>query len=140
LVNSLQPNTKYYFKIRSGNGCATGNWSNEISAQTKFISLAGASTPFQQPTVSDDTGTKITTTSKPSNNSENSEQGTSESTGSTSLKASPKPSPSATAKANEVTQEKANAGFSIPQPILIGGGAISLLLGGFWFFVRPRMM
>jgi hypothetical protein len=30
----LQPNTKYYFKIRAGNGCATGNWGNTMSAST----------------------------------------------------------------------------------------------------------
>jgi len=35
LVKSLSPNTTYYFKIRAQNGCATGNWSNEISAKTK---------------------------------------------------------------------------------------------------------
>lgn len=35
LVESLQPNTTYYFKIRAGNGCATGEWGNEISATTK---------------------------------------------------------------------------------------------------------
>lgn len=35
LVKSLLPNTKYYFRIRAGNGCAVGGWSNEISAITK---------------------------------------------------------------------------------------------------------
>jgi hypothetical protein len=37
LVSYLLPNTKYYFRIRGGNGCATGGWSNEISAKTKGI-------------------------------------------------------------------------------------------------------
>ncbi|MEI7962158.1 MAG: carboxypeptidase regulatory-like domain-containing protein, partial [archaeon] len=37
LVKSLSPNTTYYFKVRGGNGCATGSWSNEISAKTKPI-------------------------------------------------------------------------------------------------------
>ncbi len=37
LVQSLSPNTTYYFRIRGGNGCATGPWSNEISAKTKPI-------------------------------------------------------------------------------------------------------
>jgi hypothetical protein len=37
LVKSLSPDTTYYFKIRSGNGCATGSWSNEISAKTKGL-------------------------------------------------------------------------------------------------------
>ena len=35
LVESLTLNTTYYFRIRAGNGCATGDWSNEISATTK---------------------------------------------------------------------------------------------------------
>lgn len=34
LVKSLSPNTIYYFRVRAGNGCATGAWSNEISAET----------------------------------------------------------------------------------------------------------
>ncbi len=33
-INSLAPNTTYYFTIRSGNGCAPGKWSNEMSAKT----------------------------------------------------------------------------------------------------------
>lgn len=35
LVQSLSPNTTYYFRVRAGNGCASGPWSNEISASTK---------------------------------------------------------------------------------------------------------
>lgn len=35
LVQSLSPNTTYYFRVRAGNGCATGSWSNEISARTQ---------------------------------------------------------------------------------------------------------
>jgi len=37
LVKSLSQNTTYYFKVRGGNGCATGSWSNEISAKTKGL-------------------------------------------------------------------------------------------------------
>lgn len=37
LVQSLLPNTTYYFRVRGGNGCATGPWSNEISASTKSL-------------------------------------------------------------------------------------------------------
>jgi hypothetical protein len=37
LVQSLSPNTTYYFRVRGGNGCATGNWSNELSATTKGL-------------------------------------------------------------------------------------------------------
>ena len=37
LVGSLSPNTSYNFRIRGGNGCATGEWSNEISTKTKGL-------------------------------------------------------------------------------------------------------
>lgn len=37
LVKSLSLNTIYYFRVRGGNGCATGPWSNEISAKTKGL-------------------------------------------------------------------------------------------------------
>lgn len=37
LVKSLSPNTTYYFRVRGGNGCATGSWSNEISATTRPV-------------------------------------------------------------------------------------------------------
>jgi hypothetical protein len=33
-INMLKPNTKYYFKIRVGNSCATGNWGNTMAAST----------------------------------------------------------------------------------------------------------
>lgn len=33
-IKALSPNTTYYFRVRSGNGCATGDWSNELSAKT----------------------------------------------------------------------------------------------------------
>ncbi|MEP7167533.1 MAG: fibronectin type III domain-containing protein [Candidatus Woesebacteria bacterium] len=38
LVQSLSPNTTYYFRVRGGNGCATGAWSNEVAAKTKVQS------------------------------------------------------------------------------------------------------
>lgn len=37
LVKSLAPNTTYYFRIRAGNDCATGPWSNELSAKTNGL-------------------------------------------------------------------------------------------------------
>lgn len=37
LVGSLSPNATYYFRVRGSNGCATGPWSNEISAKTKGL-------------------------------------------------------------------------------------------------------
>lgn len=33
-VKALQPNTEYYFKVRAGNGCQPGEWSNLLSAKT----------------------------------------------------------------------------------------------------------
>jgi hypothetical protein len=33
-INLLKPNTKYYFKVRTGNGCATGEWSNTMQVKT----------------------------------------------------------------------------------------------------------
>lgn len=61
LVKSLSPNTTYYFRIRGGNGCAAGAWSNELSAKTK------GSTSFNQLDITQSTlepiPEEITTTS-----------------------------------------------------------------------------
>lgn len=35
LVKALSPDTTYYFRIRAGNGCAVGPWSEEISIKTQ---------------------------------------------------------------------------------------------------------
>lgn len=37
LVNDLKPNTTYYFKVRGGNGCMPGSWSNEVAVTTHAI-------------------------------------------------------------------------------------------------------
>jgi len=34
-INSLLPNTTYYFKVRAGNGCMPGDWGNTLGAKTK---------------------------------------------------------------------------------------------------------
>lgn len=34
-INHLSPQTKYYFKVRGGNGCAPGEWSNVLAASTE---------------------------------------------------------------------------------------------------------
>lgn len=34
-VDELKPGTTYYFQVRAGNGCAPGNWSNEVVVKTK---------------------------------------------------------------------------------------------------------
>lgn len=56
LVQSLAPGTTYYFRIRGGNGCAAGGWSNEFSARPG----AGAGRSIA-PTV----GTRTTITTQP---------------------------------------------------------------------------
>jgi len=33
-IRDLSPNTTYYFRVRGGNGCATGNWSNTLKIKT----------------------------------------------------------------------------------------------------------
>ena len=56
LVQSLSPNTTYYFRVRTGNGCATGTWSNEISARTKgFITRKDLTTTSLELTPGEET-------------------------------------------------------------------------------------
>ena len=38
-INSLNPNLTYYFKVRGGNGCAPGGWSNNRESNSKNPSL-----------------------------------------------------------------------------------------------------
>lgn len=40
-VKSLLPGVTYYFRIRAGNGCATGEWSTEIAAKTGGLASSG---------------------------------------------------------------------------------------------------
>lgn len=35
VINYLNPNTTYYFKVRAGNGCMPGDWGNEMWAKTR---------------------------------------------------------------------------------------------------------
>lgn len=53
LVDNLLPSTNYYFKLRQDNGCATGNFSNEVNVAT--TSLGGS----QNSTISTDENTAI---------------------------------------------------------------------------------
>ncbi len=39
-IKSLAPNTTYYFKIRGGNGCASGPWSDWVMTKTKSVSAS----------------------------------------------------------------------------------------------------
>lgn len=77
-VTALSKNTQYYFRIRAGNGCGVGPWSNEIMAATKetnsqFIStmeIAPVPTPTNSPplptTSTKSNSTSVTTTPTPS--------------------------------------------------------------------------
>lgn len=49
IIDSLSPNTKYYFIIKAVNGCTPGNGSNELSATTSVVTET-AFTPTQSPT------------------------------------------------------------------------------------------
>lgn len=63
LVQSLSPNTTYYFRVRGGNGCATGNWSNEISVKTKGL-VAFNQIDFSQSKLESKSNPEINGTSK----------------------------------------------------------------------------
>lgn len=47
-INNLAQGTKYYFTVRGGNGCATGNWSNTASQTTKQHALQDSVTNIAQ--------------------------------------------------------------------------------------------
>lgn len=38
-IEKLSPNTVYYFKVRGGNGCAPGSWSDWLKAKTTNSSM-----------------------------------------------------------------------------------------------------
>ncbi|MGE5042078.1 MAG: hypothetical protein ACM3IJ_04195, partial [Candidatus Levyibacteriota bacterium] len=42
-INYLNPLTKYYFKVRGGDGCVPGDWGNTFGATTKSLVSASAS-------------------------------------------------------------------------------------------------
>lgn len=44
-IRFLKPGVNYYFRVRAGNGCAAGPWSNEIQGSTRGVSWASQSIP-----------------------------------------------------------------------------------------------
>lgn len=50
-INELSPNTKYYFRVRAGNGCAVGKWSNTMSAETKINGKYTSPQGFEVPKI-----------------------------------------------------------------------------------------
>lgn len=47
-VNGLSGGTKYYFKVRAGNGCKPGDYSNELSATPDGVFVAEPATGFTE--------------------------------------------------------------------------------------------
>jgi hypothetical protein len=45
-VRFLKPGVNYYFRVRAGNGCATGPWSNELRGSTRGINLMEQNNPL----------------------------------------------------------------------------------------------
>ncbi len=78
LIQDLTPNTEYYFRIRGGNGCATGPWSNEITAKTQKMMVvppsgtetaAATSSPQLSPIILPPTNNNIKTSVNTQKNS-----------------------------------------------------------------------
>ncbi|MCX7996526.1 MAG: hypothetical protein N2691_02055 [Patescibacteria group bacterium] len=71
LVEHLWPSTRYYFRIRAGNGCASGPWSNEISAKTvslvSFRNLALSAPIPSTPTPTPEEPALVSITKAPKN-------------------------------------------------------------------------
>lgn len=57
LVQYLKPRTSYYFRVRAGNGCAPGNWSNEIAVNVRSAPVKPASTRTKQTVIKPVPGT-----------------------------------------------------------------------------------
>lgn len=51
IIDSLSPNTKYYFIIKAVNGCTSGNSSNELSATTLTTEITPVPTLTPTPTI-----------------------------------------------------------------------------------------
>lgn len=67
-VNGLSSGTTYYFKIRTGNGCAPGSFSSIISATPGGLVLANPAIPagFQEGVLGVETSTPVTSPEIPS--------------------------------------------------------------------------
>lgn len=50
-INDLNPNTTYYFKVRGGNGCAPGGWSNNKESNSKNPMLPNTGNGPQKSTI-----------------------------------------------------------------------------------------
>lgn len=64
VIDHLSPSTQYFFQMRAGNGCATGGWSNEISAKTKGL-VSFRQLDFAESTLESVTDVSETDSSKP---------------------------------------------------------------------------
>lgn len=119
LVQSLAPNTTYYFRLRSMNDCAAGPWSGEASGTTRRSTSSATATASSQ---------EVT---QP--------MGVNEATGELEVipeivsSPSPQPSasPSSSQKLEETKQSSSNNLFWIA-----GGGVLAVVLIGAFFFLR----
>jgi hypothetical protein len=63
-ITYLSPNTKYYFRIRAGNGCANGAWSNELFGKTP-LKTSSSFAPILSKKTKNTTSSKSKPTPKP---------------------------------------------------------------------------
>lgn len=64
-INHLTPNTSYYFKVRGGAGCASGGWSNILSARSAGFIIASPQGTIQNNTKSQGVKKKNSRTKRP---------------------------------------------------------------------------
>lgn len=60
-INNLSGGTRYFFKVRAGNGCMPGDYSNEVSAVAGGVQLASVPSGFEAGVL----GSEIETTPSP---------------------------------------------------------------------------
>ncbi|MFA5828688.1 MAG: Ig-like domain-containing protein [Candidatus Shapirobacteria bacterium] len=70
-VNSLKPNTTYYFKLRGQNGCQTGVWSNIVKAKTIQKDTGKPQTYYKKTTILKKIISKIVSVISPKTPSKN---------------------------------------------------------------------
>jgi len=64
-VNNLSGNTRYYFRVRAGNGCMPGDFSNELSALPQGQFIANPATGFEPGVLGEQTTANPTITGTP---------------------------------------------------------------------------
>lgn len=70
-ITGLSGDTTYYFKVRAGNGCMPGDYSNEISSTPSGGFIAGAAPGFNEDVLGEKTSAEDETTKKTDSTSKN---------------------------------------------------------------------